>query len=176
MRDYKTPSEIQFEALLKNKNRSISENQLLSDLQERMKVELINQSQSLNLELKKFNPKYNQIWDLVNSKDSYGALIPRLIEALNSQFSFRITEGIVRALTVKEARGIDLPTKLLDLYEEIPLETEYEGFRWAITNAIWFTVLKKDKEIAPRIKKIIEKEDDKIDKKRLIDTLKKLGV
>jgi hypothetical protein len=126
--------------------------------------------------LNSFGYNLNSVYDLVNTKESYPQLIPILIRYLNSNFSKRTIEGIVRALTVKEARGIGLPMKLLDLYEKVPLDTEYEGFRWAITNTIWFTVLKKDKEIAPRIKKIIENENDRIDKKRLIDTLKKLGV
>jgi hypothetical protein len=77
--------------------------------------------------------KVSNIYDLVNTNRSYPAAISVLVELLDENYtSSKIVEGIVRALTVKEARG-KANKALLRLYFETP-KTE-KGFRWVIGNA-----------------------------------------
>ncbi|AXT61813.1 HEAT repeat domain-containing protein [Aquimarina sp. AD10] len=87
----------------------------------------------------------NSIYDLVNTKEKYPKAIPILIELLNKKLSFNsnIIEGIVRALAVKEAKGIANKV-LFELYEA----TADDEFilNWAIGNTIHVIVEPKDKD------------------------------
>jgi hypothetical protein len=47
----------------------------------------------------------SSVWDLVNSSSAYPHAVPVLLQHFRRSYSGRIKEGIVRALTVTEARG-----------------------------------------------------------------------
>jgi hypothetical protein len=78
------------------------------------------------------------VWDLVDSTEPYEPAIPVLARWLgeverqisNVRTRAHVTEGIVRALTVKEARG-KVATALLARLST----AETDGIRWAIGNA-----------------------------------------
>lgn len=162
--------------LLKKQNKSNEELIEKDRLLQKLKEEWAEESKDFLKEIREKGWNIETEYDLVNTKESYPELIPILSKYLDANFNRRILEGIVRALTIKEARGIGLPAKLLDLYDKVPMESEYQGFRWAISNAIWFTVTKKDKDIVPRIQKIINNPNDTTEKNRFLGALKKLGV
>jgi hypothetical protein len=48
--------------------------------------------------------KVNSIWDLVNTKQPYPALVPILFAHLDGPYPFKVREGIIRALAVRESR------------------------------------------------------------------------
>lgn len=73
----------------------------------------------------------DSVWDLVNTNRSYPTTIPVLLDHLRRSYHARIREGIIRALTVKEAKGIAGG----DLLNELRQETESEN-RWALANAL----------------------------------------
>jgi HEAT repeat protein len=113
----------------------------------------------------------NGISDLVNTNKSYPEALDILLEFLvtNEIYDIDIKEGIVRALTVKEMRGKDI-TPLIEEYikytEAPPAPIYYNtsvddmlrlirehkqkypndlaGYRWAIGNAIGYTMTKRD--------------------------------
>lgn len=92
--------------------------------------------------------RISNIYDLVNTNQPYPAAIPVLINLLDENYtSSKIVEGIVRALTVKEARGKANRT-LLKLYFETPA-TE-RGLRWVIGNA--FATIITDEDIGDILK------------------------
>lgn len=91
----------------------------------------------------------SSIYDLVNSKSSYSVAIPVLIGLLDETFaSSRVTEGIVRALTVKEARG-KANKALLRKYNETPPSDA--SLRWAIGNALAAIIVPDDENEVLRI-------------------------
>jgi hypothetical protein len=71
------------------------------------------------------------VWDLVNTNKSYPTAIPILLDHLRRPYHERIRNGIIRALTVKEAKGI-VGDIILD---ELHRETDEEN-RWALANAL----------------------------------------
>lgn len=73
------------------------------------------------------------IWDLVNTGESYPNLIPALIEALEFKLNDDgdTVESIVRALTVKEARGQAVPTLIRIFKSELG-----EVRKWSVGNAL----------------------------------------
>lgn len=54
--------------------------------------------------LLKVGLKLESVWDLVNTKDTYPAAVPILLEHLRKPYHRRILEGIARALAVPGAR------------------------------------------------------------------------
>lgn len=81
----------------------------------------------------------DSIYDLVNTKESYPEAIPALIELLREGVSDENNqrEGVIRSLTVKEARGIAGPV-LLQEYFRTPKNKEIT--RWVIGNAMTFAM------------------------------------
>lgn len=73
----------------------------------------------------------NSVWDLVNARYSYMSAIPVLLKHAQLSYSRRTKEGIIRALTVPEARTI-ADSALIKLFE---LESD-AGVRWVIANAL----------------------------------------
>ncbi len=74
------------------------------------------------------------IYDLVNSSKAYPAAIPVLLNLLDEDFSNGVVkEGIVRALSVKEAIGI-AARPLIEQFKKAPNEKEL--LRWTIGNAL----------------------------------------
>lgn len=81
----------------------------------------------------------DSVWDLVNSTNTYEAAIPVLLKHLDKKYSAEIREGLVRALTIPEARGV-VDTKLLEMFKS----EEDKSFRWIIGNALATVASKKN--------------------------------
>lgn len=76
------------------------------------------------------------VFDLVNSKASYPQAIPVLLECLPGIRDKWIKEGVVRALSVKEARG-NADAALVHEFKSIPPDDrEHQSLKWAIGNAL----------------------------------------
>lgn len=88
---------------------------------------------AIELIFQRTNIQLNSIWDLVNSREKYASIIPVLIDLLKMDFEDDgyTKEGIVRALAVKEARGI--ATKpLIELFEA----SDNLDLKWVIGNTL----------------------------------------
>ena len=72
-------------------------------------------------------------WDLVNTKSSYKSAIPILLEHLSKPYHLKNKEGIIRALAVKEAKGIACRA-ILDEYNKAPKNNS--NYRWAFGNTM----------------------------------------
>jgi hypothetical protein len=81
------------------------------------------------------NLHINSVFDLVNSKARYQDAIPALIKCFGMVSDNWIKEGIVRALTVKEARG-KADKALVSEFRSLPAEQQYFSLKWAIGNAL----------------------------------------
>ncbi len=90
------------------------------------------------------------VFDLVNNKNSYSNAIPVLIDILtsNAVADPLILQGVVRSLTVKEARGT-ANDALFALYFTVP--AEQDSLKWAIGNAIGFLLRPQDFEAAKEL-------------------------
>ncbi len=71
------------------------------------------------------------VWDLVNTNDSYPSAIPVLLKHLRKPYHLRIREGVIRALTTPDARGVAAEAILAELRQEQDRE-----IRWALANAL----------------------------------------
>ena len=81
----------------------------------------------------------DDVWDLVNTNASYPAAIPVLLDHLRRSYHVRIREGIIRALTVKEAKGLAGDAIL----NELRRETDSEN-RWVLANALTVVAERKN--------------------------------
>lgn len=81
------------------------------------------------------------VWDLVNTNKSYPAAIPILLDHLRRPYHKDIRNGIIRALTVKDAKGI-VGGIILD---ELHGETDEEN-RWALANALTVVADRADRQ------------------------------
>ncbi len=84
---------------------------------------------------------YADLWDLVNTSASYPAAIPVLVKHLRRRYHRRNKEGIVRALAVKEAKGIANKAVMAE-YGRAPKEDHH--FRWAFGNTMSVIVTNDD--------------------------------
>ena len=108
------------------------------------------------------------VWDFVNTRKLYPEAIEVLIKHLQLPYHHRIKEGIVRALTVKEAKG-QAGRYLIDEYEKIPKEKA--SLRWAIGNAISIVA---DSSIEEAMIKIVSDQDGGVAREGFITALRKL--
>lgn len=93
------------------------------------------------------------VYDLVNTSMPYPSAIPILLEALQTGISHSGTkEGVIRALTVKEAKGKAAPVLIQEFYR-----TANPILRWTIGNAM--TMVATDNDFA-EIVKIIEDQEN----------------
>jgi len=79
----------------------------------------------------------SSVWDLVNTKKTYPNAIPVLIKHLSKKYHYKNKEGIVRALSVKEAMGKATPA-LIEEYNKTP--KELASYLWAIGNSVFTTI------------------------------------
>jgi hypothetical protein len=107
--------------------------------QERYKTEeqLRNEEFDIIAQLKNVGLNVSSVWDLVNAKYSYPNAINILINNLQIEYDNKIKEGIIRALSVKEAIGLANPA-LIEEYNRIPKEEML--LRWTIGNTIYTTI------------------------------------
>lgn len=96
------------------------------------------------------------VFDLVNTRESYPEAIPVLLRLLPSVSEPFIKEGIVRALTVKEARGI-AARPLIEEFKRMdaPRTTDESNelglypllsYKWTVGNAIGYVAMPDDLE------------------------------
>ena len=104
----------------------------------------------LVLELNSLGLKVNSVYDLVNSNSNYSVAYPILVKHLDIKHHPRIKEGIVRALTVKDAKDI-AGKKLLDMFY---LEQEKMA-KWVLANALKTVLPLKDRKNHPEIKETL---------------------
>ena len=105
-------------------------------------------------ELADLDIKINSIWDLVNTKSKYPKAIPVLMKYLPLVSYVRNKEGIVRALTVPEAKGLVVPL-LVKEYLQLPIDKE--NLRWVIGNAVNATIT--ESEVANIFPIVLNKEN-----------------
>ena len=157
----------------------VSETLLLA---KKLELERTKEYRGLIKELDKIGVKINSIWDLVNSKIKYPLAIPILLKYLPIVEHDKNKEGIIRALTVKEAKG-KANKVLLNEYFKIPKEKN--NLKWVIGNAMSVVVV--DTDIEDIISIVLDKENDisrqmfilalgkiKSDKSKIEDVLIKL--
>lgn len=111
------------------------------ELSRKVELELGKEISELIFELSKKGIHISTIWDLVNTKKPYPEAIDILIDHLNKNYHEKNIEGIVRALTVKEAKGKATST-LIKQFENIPKEKN--NLRWIVGNAIANVMTLKD--------------------------------
>jgi len=108
---------------------------------------LTRQAQSLFEELSRAGLRIKSVWDLVNTSASYPEAIPALVKHLSRPYHHRNKEGIVRALAVKEAKGVAnkaVMEEYLKLPKESPDEPWIFHYRWAFGNTMRIIVTKED--------------------------------
>lgn len=87
------------------------------------------------------------VYDLVNTSVSYPDAIPILLEALSSGIEHAGTEeGVIRALTVREAKGKAAPVLIREFYR-----TANPILRWVIGNAMTVVATEEDFDEIVRI-------------------------
>lgn len=117
-------------------------------------------------ELSKVGIEVRDIYDLVNTGVEYPAAIPALIRLLDLKtLSPKTKEGIVRALTVKRAKGLANFT-LLKLYESSQLNDT--SLRWAIGNAFTVIIVRED---IPKILEIIKNKNNGLSRQMFLLSL-----
>lgn len=95
------------------------------------------EDEAVSSALKKVGVEVKSVYDLVNSTRNYSEAIPVLIEYVQKVQTPQILEGVVRALTVKEARGI-ASKPLIKFFEEYETmgDSAKELTKWTIGNAL----------------------------------------
>ena len=100
-------------------------------------AELAQDEASLVRDLVAAGVRVRSVWDLVNTPITPREAMPVLVQHLYESHGPRTLEGIVRALTVRDATGI--ATKhLVKLYRKVPNDANpnISGLKWAIAQAI----------------------------------------
>lgn len=112
----------------------------------------------------------NDIYELVNTNKSYIKAIPILISYLNKDFNeLKVKEGIVRALTLDEAKG-KANKVLIHEYNETPYDKR--SYRWAIGNAFYKLITFDDLEA---LKKIVSDKNNGISRQMFVSALGKVN-
>jgi hypothetical protein len=124
-------------------SRPLSETGLIEQelVSQKMNVEWAKLEFNLVSELKEKGNSIISVWDLVNTKATYPVgTVEVLIKHMAIEYHDTIKEGIVRALMVKEAWGIAVPS-LIREYERTAKEKH--NFRWIIGCAIGYLMTKE---------------------------------
>lgn len=115
------------------------------DEMERRRVLLMNallqQSKPLHDDVLAVGIRIKSVSDFVNTADKYPEAIPVLTKHLKKPYHPNIKEGIVRALAVKEAKGI-ANKAIMDEYHKAPKKRE--GFKWVFGNTMSVIVTRDD--------------------------------
>lgn len=139
---------------LVGKPRTTEEVQETLLLAKQIELERAKEYQGLIDELADLDIKINSIWDLVNTKSKYPKAIPVLMKYLPLVSYVRNKEGIVRALTVPEAKGLVVP---LLVKEYLQLANDKANLKWVIGNAVNMTITKS--EVADIFPIVLNKEN-----------------
>lgn len=106
------------------------------------------------------------VWDLVNTNERYPSAIPVLLKHLTKPYHVRIREGVIRALTTPDARGVAAEAILAELRQEQDSEV-----RWALANAL---TVAADRANAAAIKALLDDPAYQDVSERLGEALKSL--
>lgn len=117
-------------------------------------------------DLRRVGYRLTSVYDFVNSADSYPEAIPVLLDHLRRPYSNRIKEGIARALSVREARGIAGPVMVDVLRQSNDNDL---SCRWALANALTIVA---DRSVREDIKALIANETSDDVRNRLTRALK----
>ena len=101
---------------------------------DKLQAEIKPEKDALLADLAAVGCRVSSVWDLVNSNSSYPEAIPVLCKHLQLARHETMREGIVRALTVKEACGIGGHLILAELKR--PPEENPDNVRWVLANAL----------------------------------------
>jgi hypothetical protein len=123
-------------------------------LAKKIELERTKEYQGLIDELADIDIKISSIWDLVNTKSKYSKAIPVLMKYLPLVNHVRNKEGIIRALTIPEAKGLVVP---LLLKEYLQLPKDKVNLKWVIGNAVNVTISKS--EVADIFPIVLNKEN-----------------
>jgi len=111
-------------------------------------------------------PVKDSVYNLVNTAASYPNAIPVLLNHLKRPYSDRIKEGIARALSVREARGVAGSAVIEALRDS---QSYDRSCRWALANTLTIVATRAEREA---IKELIESEVDADVRDRLKRALK----
>lgn len=117
--------------------------------QAEMEARLRAEQKPLLMALADVGVRVNSVWDLVNSKGDYFPAIPVLVTHLQMSYHPKIREGIARALTIRQARGVAGKVILAELKSQTE---ENREVRWALANALTETA---DIGMTEEIRKLI---------------------
>jgi hypothetical protein len=106
----------------------------------------------LRAEFRRAGIAVRSVWDLVNTSSPYQELYTVLLRHLTLSHHPRIREGIVRALTVKDA-GEDVERALL---REFQSETEPQ-LRWALANTLTTAMPYHRRKKHPEIRRVFRR-------------------
>ena len=137
----KSANEVRFLELLEKSPLTEEEFQEEEKARDLFVEELRTETASLLGELKSVGIICISVWDLVNTRQRYPEAIDILIKHLSINYHERNKEGIIRALTVKEARG-KATKALIEEYNKTPIEEM--NYRWVIGNAVNITATAQD--------------------------------
>jgi len=104
---------------------------------------LVEQAQRIVAALHEAGVDVSDFDDLVHRSAPYPQAIPVLIRFLPENLDRKVKHTIVFALSVKEARGL-AAKPLLQEFERLPMEPEFDGLKWAIGNALTIVADKTD--------------------------------
>jgi len=117
--------------------------------------------QSLINDLKNVGIKVETVWDLVNNRPhpylkntfvgQYDIAYPVLLKHLDFDYHPRIKEGIIRALTEKNAASI-VAEKLLDLFYKEP----DKNLKWVLANALKTLMTWRQRQKHPEIQETLK--------------------
>jgi hypothetical protein len=117
-------------------------------------------------DLRRVGYRLETVWNLVNTADSYPEAIPVLLDHIKRSYKDVYREGMARALTVREARGVAGPV-IIDVLRNA--EGAGQQLRWALANALTIVADRTDRDA---IKALIDAESDPDVKDRLKRALK----
>lgn len=110
--------------------------------------------------------RVRSVYDLVNTSEPYPAAIPVLVSLLKEGVQDdRVAEGIVRALGVKEARGV-AARPLLDAFRQAP--SDRWSYKWAIGNSL---LVAADKSVVDDIIRLVGDKSHGRSREMLVITL-----
>lgn len=120
---------------------------------------LAEDERSLIEELTAIGYEIESVWDFVNNRNrheflrkfngSYVGAYPILVKHLNIEHHPRIREGIIRALTEKDANEVACESLLAEFYKEQDL-----NLKWVLANALRTVLTRSQKAMHPEYKEV----------------------
>jgi hypothetical protein len=107
---------------------------------------------ALVAELRKVGLSVQSVYDLVNTASPYPEAYPVLVKHLHLSHLANIREGVIRALTVKDA-GATVTEALMEEFqkEASPI------LKWVLANALKTTMPYKERRLCPEIREVFDR-------------------